>query len=162
MIASLRTATGWLIQFPLLLLAFASLCWAGNTVAGRLAVAEISPMLLTWLRWTVVLAVLWPIYGPEVRENWPVIRPRLPKIAAMASLGFTGFNALFYVAAYHTTAVNLGILQGAIPVFVLIGAFLAYGTRVSLLQILGVLTTTIGGRDAGGSGGRVRTGAEPR
>jgi drug/metabolite transporter (DMT)-like permease len=144
MIASLRTATGWLIQFPLLLLAFASLCWAGNTVAGRLAVAEISPMLLTWLRWSVVLAVLWPLHGAEVRAHWPDIKPKVRQIGLMAALGFTGFNALFYVAAYHTTAVNLGILQGAIPVFVLIGAFLAYGTRVSLLQILGVLTTTIG------------------
>ena len=28
---------------------------------------------------------------------------------------FSAFNSLFYVAAHHTTAINIGILQGAIP-----------------------------------------------
>jgi drug/metabolite transporter (DMT)-like permease len=91
-----------------------------------------------------VLAVLWPLYGRQVRQHWPQIRPRLVKIALMAFLGFTGFNALFYIAGYYTSAINLGILQGSIPVVVLLGAFLVYGTRATLVQIAGVLITTIG------------------
>jgi drug/metabolite transporter (DMT)-like permease len=51
---------------------------------------------------------------------------------------------MFYIAAYYTSAVNLGILQGAIPVLVLAGAFLVQGTRVSPIQLVGVLVTTIG------------------
>ena len=30
----------------------------------------------SFLRWVVVMAVLWPIYGGQVREHWPQIRPR--------------------------------------------------------------------------------------
>ena len=131
-------------QWPVLLLSLASLFWAGNTIAGRLAVGEIGPMTLTLLRWAVVIAVLGPIYGREVRARWGDIRPDLGRFALMAGLGFTGFNALFYVAAHATSAVNLGIIQGAIPVFVLVGAFLAHGTRVTVLQIVGVLITTVG------------------
>jgi drug/metabolite transporter (DMT)-like permease len=62
----------------------------------------------------------------------------------MGILGFTGFNALFYTAGHYTSAINIGILQGSIPVAVLAGAFLMYGTRATLLQIIGVLITAVG------------------
>jgi drug/metabolite transporter (DMT)-like permease len=72
------------------------------------------------------------------------MRPRLRFIAVMGAVGFTIFNAMFYVAAHWTTAVNLGIIQGAAPVFVLIGAFAAYRTPVGGLQAAGVLATMVG------------------
>jgi drug/metabolite transporter (DMT)-like permease len=129
---------------PVLLLAATALMWAGNTIAGRLAVGQISPMQLTALRWTFVLVLLWPLFGREVRARWADIRPKFLRLAALAALGYTGFNALYYVAAHHTSAINLGILQGSVPVFVLMIAFLAHGTRAGLLQILGVLITLLG------------------
>lgn len=118
--------------------------WAGNTVAGRLAVGEISPLLLTCLRWTFVISVLWPLYGGEVRAHATEIKPRLLQITALGALGYTGFNALYYVAAHETTAINMGILQGTVPIFVLIVAFLMHGTRARLMQIAGVLVTSFG------------------
>ena len=127
-----------------LLLTLTCLFWAGNTIAGRLAVGQITPLTLTSLRWVLVILVLWPIYGRQVRQHWPKIRGRLFSIVLMAAFGFTGFNVLYYIAAHHTSAINLGILQGSVPVFVLGGAFIAHGTRVTLVQILGVLITLIG------------------
>jgi len=125
-------------------LTLTALFWAGNTVAGRLAVGEVSPYTLVFLRWIMVIGVLWPIYGSEVRAKWGEIRPRLGRLVLMGALGFTGFNALYYYAAYHTTAINMGLLQGAVPAFVLIGAFLAHGVRPSLLQVVGVTVTALG------------------
>src|SRR5688572_27773724 len=118
--------------------------WAGNTVAGRLAVGHIQPMQLVLLRWLLVLALMWPLYGGEVRMHWGAVRPHLLKIVMMAFFGFTAFNALYYLAAHTTTAVNIGILQGAIPVVVLVGAFLVHGTRPTLVQVVGVVVT-VGG-----------------
>ena len=126
------------------MLTLAALFWAGNVVAGRLAVGNIAPLSLVFLRWVMVLAVLWPIYGSEVRRHWPDIRQRLFGVALMATLGFTAFNVLFYFAAYYTSAVNIGILQGSMPIFVLAGTFLAHGARVSWLQTAGVLVTALG------------------
>ena len=144
MIGALKRSTNRLYQWPSLLLTLAALFWAGNTIAGRLAIDQISPFQLVFLRWVVVMAVLWPIYGGQVREHWPQIRPRLPSIVALASLGFTGFNALYYVSAHYTSAINIGILQGSMPIFVLAGAFIAHGTRAGLVQLAGVLVTAVG------------------
>jgi drug/metabolite transporter (DMT)-like permease len=133
-----------LYQLPGLLLTLTAVFWAGNSVAGRLAVGHISPMLLVFLRWALVLAVMWPLYGRQVREHWPEIKTQLFRIVLMAMLGLTGFNALYYVAAHTTTAVNIGILQGSVPVIVLVAAFLTHGTRATLVQIAGVLVTALG------------------
>jgi drug/metabolite transporter (DMT)-like permease len=133
-----------LYQLPAVLLTLTAIFWAGNAVASRLAVGHISPFLLVFLRWVMVLAVLWPLYGSQVRAHWGQIRPQLGRVTLMALLGFTGFNALFYTAGYYTSAINIGILQGSVPVVVLAGAFFVYGTRASLVQIAGVLITTIG------------------
>jgi drug/metabolite transporter (DMT)-like permease len=137
-------AVARLYQWPGLLLTLTSIFWAGNSVAGRLAVGHVSPLLLVFLRWVLVLAVMWPLYGRQVRAHWPQIRPQLLKIVLMAMLGLTGFNALYYVAAHSTTAVNMGILQGCVPVLVLVGAFLTHGSRATPVQIAGVLITAVG------------------
>ena len=127
-----------------LLLTLTALCWGANAVLGRLAVGEISPMALVSLRWLGALGLLVAFAHAQVRRDWPAIRERLPFVAAMGAIGFTVFNALFYVAAHWTTAVNIGIIQGSIPVLVLIGAFAAYRTRVTRLQVTGVLVTMLG------------------
>lgn len=127
-----------------LLLTLTALCWGGNAVFGRLAVGEVSPMALVTLRWLGALGLLLVFAQAQVRRDWPLIRKRLPFVAAMGTLGFTAFTALFYVAAHWTTAVNIGIIQGAIPVLVLIGAFAAFRTRVTGLQVAGVLVTMLG------------------
>jgi len=133
-----------LYSWPSLLLTLTSMFWAGNTIAGRLAVGQVTPMQLTLLRWLLVIGVLWPIYGGQVRQHWPIIRARLLSVVLMAVFGFTGFNALYYVAAHYTTAINIGILQACLPMFVLVGAFVAHGTRATLLQVVGALITTLG------------------
>ncbi|MEM6972754.1 MAG: DMT family transporter [Pseudomonadota bacterium] len=129
---------------PALLLTLTALFWAGNAIAGQLARDQIQPFTLVLIRWLAVAAILWPLYGHEVRAYWHVARPKLLRIVLMATLGFTCFNALFYVASLSTTAVNIGILQGSMPVFVLIGCALAFGDRVRPVQAAGVALTLVG------------------
>lgn len=127
-----------------LLLTFTTLCWGGNAVFARLAVGEVSPMALVTLRWLGALALLAAFAHAPVRRDWLALREHLLFLAAMGSIGFTVFTGLFYIAAHSTTAVNIGIVQGAIPMFVLIGALAAYRTPVAGLQVAGVLVTMLG------------------
>ena len=144
MISSLKRLNERFYDSPSLLLGLCGIFWAGNAICSRLAVGQITPLSLVFLRWVLVLAVLWPVYGRQVRQYWPLIKPKLTSVILMGALGFTGFNVLFYVAGHYTTAINIGILQGALPIFVMVGAFLAHGTRVTLMQVVGVLITSIG------------------
>lgn len=141
---ALNRSVSRLFGYPSLLLVLAMLFWAGNTVAGRLAVDHMSPFMLVSVRWIVVIAVLWPIYGGEVRQHASEIRRRWLWLLMMAGCGFTLFNVLFYYAAHSTSAVNIGILQGSMPIFVLLGAFVFYGARATWVQCVGAGITAFG------------------
>jgi drug/metabolite transporter (DMT)-like permease len=127
-----------------LLLTLTALCWGGNAIFARLAVGEVSPMALVALRWLGALGLLAVFAHAQVRRDWPAIRQRLMFVSAMGAIGLAVFNALYYVAAHSTTAVNIGIIQGAVPVFVLAGALALDRTPVGGVQLAGVLVTMLG------------------
>ncbi|KZK92198.1 putative DMT superfamily transporter inner membrane protein [Pseudovibrio sp. Ad5] len=129
---------------PMLLLVLTTLMWSGNAVASQLAVGHVSPMVIVFLRWGIVAALMSLIAWRDLVASWADIRPHLISIALMAAFGFSGFNGLFYLAAHNTTAVNMGILQGSIPMIVVIGAYFLFGARVTLIQFIGILLTLLG------------------
>ena len=140
----LHSLRKWVWGQAYLLLTLTTLMWGGNAIAGRLAVGEVSPMVLTCLRWVIVVAIMLPLVGRQVAAEWPKIRARWLFTILMGTFGFTAFNALFYAAAHYTTAVNLTIFQGSIPVLVLLGTVLFFGARVIPLQIIGMIVTIAG------------------
>jgi drug/metabolite transporter (DMT)-like permease len=129
---------------PLLLLTTTALIWAGHAVVSRLAVGEIGPMTLTFGRWAVALGPILFAARKSLRADFAVLRGHWLYVGAMGTLGFTAFNALFYVAASFTGAINLSIIQGAIPAFVLLAARFGFGDTVMGLQALGALAAMLG------------------
>lgn len=127
-----------------LLLVFVTLTWGANAVAARLAVGQAPPMFLTFARWIVCCAALALSARREIAAHWRTLKPSWGRIALMGTLGFTCFNALFYAAAHHTTAINIAIIQGTVPVLVIVGGWLFFGSRIGALQGFGVLLTLAG------------------
>jgi drug/metabolite transporter (DMT)-like permease len=143
-ITFLRACWGWFNGQAYVLLVFTMLVWGANAVAARMAVGEISPMLLTFLRWGICCAALFLTSRRQIAMHWRALLPSWRYVALMGTLGFTGFNALFYAAAHHTTAINIAIIQGTIPVFVLLGSLFFFKTRITALQVVGVVLTMTG------------------
>ena len=119
-------------------------CWGLNAIISRLAVGEISPMQLVTFRWLGVVLLLLIFARRQIIIDWPVLRRHLPFLFLMGSCGFTAFNALFYVAGHYTGAINIGILQGSIPIFVLLGSLLILRHPISAIQGIGVIVTLLG------------------
>ena len=141
---SARSFGRWAGGNAYLLLLLTTAAWGGNAVAGRFAVGEVSPMALVALRWLGVVLLVLLVARRQMIAELPVLRAHWRFFALLGTIGFTIFNALFYTAAQTTTAINIGIIQGSIPVFVLIGAFLVYRTAVTPLQSVGVALTMLG------------------
>ena len=129
---------------PILLLSMTSLIWAGHAVVGKIAVGEIGPMTLTFLRWSLAFpAILFAARGDFVRDL-PALRKSWLLILSLGAFGYTAFNALFYLSAHYTAALNMALIQACIPALVLIGAALGFGARPTLPQTLGALVTMTG------------------
>ncbi len=127
-----------------IMLLTAMLLWAMNTVAARLAVGEISPMLLVLLRWILACGILLVIAREALKADWPLLKARLPYVFFMGALGYTAFNALFYAAGHHTTAINMGIMQGSMPILVMITGVLVLREHANIWQWLGTGFTLVG------------------
>ena len=129
---------------PHFLLVLAALGWAGNTIAGKYALGHVSPMVLTFLRWCFVLAVLLPFSWRFVRNDWKLIRENLPYLILMGGFGYAVFNFSLYTALRFTSSVNVAIEQTAMPLFIFAMNFALYRARASGWQMFGYGLTFIG------------------
>lgn len=139
-----QPARNSLYNNAILLLTLTALFWGGNTIAGRLAIGEVSPLVIVALRWIIVSTILCTLLRRQIRAEWSLMRPHLVLMVLMALFGFISFNTLFYFAAHTTTAVNLGIIQASMPAIVLIGSVFAFGAKVRALQVFGIIVTMVG------------------
>ena len=129
---------------PHLFLTLASLFWGFNAIAGRLAVDEISPMLLVSGRWLGVMIILSIICKRQLILGFQVFKSNYKWMIVMGLCGFTTFNSVYYISAHHTVAINLGIVQSTMPAFIMIISMFWLKTRINLKQITGLLITFIG------------------
>ncbi len=129
---------------PYLLLTLAAAQWAGNVVAGRLAVGEILPMQLVVLRWGIVFVALAILNRRAFAAEWPAMRGRPWFLAMLGVTGYTAFTAFFYAAAHFTTGANMSIIQGSFPLFVFTMAWAVRGRPIGAVQALGIVAA-VGG-----------------
>ena len=127
-----------------LYLVIATLCWGGNAVAGKLAVGHISPMVLTFCRWSFAMVIVLSMALPQLRRDWPLVRKNLPLLFAYGAVGYTLFNALLYTALHYTSTINVAIAQAGIPMLIFVLNFVAFRTRVSAAQMIGFSLTLVG------------------
>ena len=135
---------GFITDNAYLILLITMVFWGGNAVAGRFAVGEVSPLLLTCLRWILGASILLIIGWHQLSRDWLTIRRHLPYIIFMGATGFAIFNGLLYTALTHTTAINSTIVQAGIPMFIFALNFLIFRTRVRWVQIVGYSVTLLG------------------
>src|SRR5690606_39079597 len=117
-----------------ILLALTTFFWAGNSIAGKLAVGHASPMVLATIRWASVMVVLYLFAKKQIYADWPAIRPRLCYLLILGALGFTVFSVALYYALVYTTAINASILQGGMPLFVFAASFILFSSRIGVEQ----------------------------
>lgn len=129
---------------PYLLLVLSALFWGGNIIAGKLAIGELAPLELSAMRWLVAFLVIAPFAWSAVRAEWAEIRRGIFWLAFYGVVGFVSFNVLLYAATTYTAAVNVAMIQAAIPVLVMVGNFAIFRVRASALHIVGVTLTIYG------------------
>lgn len=126
-----------------ILLALAALGWGGNTIAARMAVGELSPMLLVSTRWFMVVVLLMMIFPRNILSALNTYRHKWMWLLAMG-FGLSGFNIMFYLAAHSTSAINLGLMQSSIPAIIMLLGLIIFRMPVTGLQMVGLIIAMSG------------------
>ncbi len=127
-----------------IILCITTLIWGGNSVAGKMAVGHVSPMMLTSMRWVIACLVLLIFAAPQVRRDWPAIRKNWLLLFGYGVVGFTAFNAFLYSALQYTSAINAVIEQAGIPMVIFVMNYVLFRTAFSWAQIAGFTLTLFG------------------
>ena len=126
------------------LLTLTALIWGGNSVAGKLAVGHISPLLLTTLRWGIAFCIILMFSLPQIKRDWSVLSRKWYIPVLLGIVGYAMFNGFLYSSLQYTTAINAVILQAGIPAVIFILNFALFRIRVSFAQIAGFFVTLCG------------------
>jgi drug/metabolite transporter (DMT)-like permease len=129
---------------PHILLILTVTIWAGNAIAGKFAVGHISPMVLTFSRWSLAFLIVTLFAHKQIKQDWPVIRQNAVYFLVMGTIGYSGFNVFLYSALHHTSAINVAIEQSAIPLMIFIGSLILYRQKFGWFQITGFALTLFG------------------
>jgi drug/metabolite transporter (DMT)-like permease len=117
-----------------LLLALATLFWAGNWVLGRALRELFEPNALNLWRWLIASVALAPFALPRLRANLGAVRRSAGLLLALSV--YTGLRT--------TTAVNAVLLNSSFPAFMLLCSWAIEGERATARQVIGMLVSLAG------------------
>jgi drug/metabolite transporter (DMT)-like permease len=136
-------ASGWHAS-PYFLLTLTAFIWSLNWIVGRAIVGHVSPIALTFIRWSIAVSILVPIAFPLVRANWHVVRRDWKAIAWLAFWGTGLHNAFSYTGLQFTTATNGVILNSATPVLIVVLSWALYRETITRAQAIGIGVSMLG------------------
>jgi drug/metabolite transporter (DMT)-like permease len=126
------------------LFSLSTLFWAGNIIAGRIAGADIGPVALSLLRWSIAFVVILPFAWNRVRAQRDLYLRHWPLVLMLTLLNVASYNTLIYWGLNHTTAINAAVLNSAFPVAVFALTWITGEERCDRWQFGGMLLAVIG------------------
>lgn len=129
---------------PVLLLALATLFWAGNFTVGEQAVRAVDPLSLTWLRWVLAALPLLVVAHLVERPDWRAVARRWPALLVLGVVGMTGYPMLLYASLERTSAVSSSVINAINPAVMVVMAVLVGQARAGRRTWAGVALGLLG------------------
>ena len=133
-----------LVDEAWLLMMLPALFWAGNAIVGRSVAGEVPPVALAFWRWATGALLLLPLAWRHLGRDLPMMLRAWPILLVLSALGIGVFNTFLYIGAQTTTALNIVMIQSAMPALIVAFTFLIFREKVTLRQALGVLISIAG------------------
>ncbi|WP_121117589.1 DMT family transporter [Croceibacterium ferulae] len=126
------------------LLGLVMLLWAGNSIVARAFRLDIPPFTLALGRWVIAAAIILPFAWGQLRRDRAALMRSWLVVLLLGLLGIGAFNALLYTGLQHSTATNALLLQALTPALVTVLDRVLFGTRTTLLRVLGIAASIAG------------------
>ncbi len=117
----------------------ATIIWSGNFIVAKTLTSEVSPAMLSLLRWVTACLVLVPFGLKSMLRDWPIIRKHLGFHLITALVGISLFNTFIYLAAGHTSGINMIIISAISPIITILLASIFLKEPLSFRRVLGML-----------------------
>lgn len=118
--------------------------WGASFVASKYALQSLSPVLLTFTRFTIASFLFAPIIylKKKIRQN--IERKDVPMLALLGLLGITLLMILQLFGLKYTSATNVSLLITLTPIITLLLSRKILKEKTSIFMILGIVMGLIG------------------
>lgn len=122
----------------------AVLLWGGNAVVTKASAGVIGAAEIAFWRWLIAALLLLPFALPTLKAQWAEVRESIGRQAVLGLLGSALFPTLMYLAAAHTSAINMGVIQALMPIMALGLAMVLFRQTFSPVVWIGALVSLLG------------------
>ena len=126
------------------LLTFTAFLWGGNAVAVKIVLTEISPFLLTMLRFAVFSSILLLAVGYQEGRRFMPQRRHLPTLVFMGLCSTVLNNGAQFTGLLYSTAINCVVITSFGPAITGVLAAVMLNERMNGRQWTGVGISTAG------------------
>lgn len=128
---------------PVLGVSFAVIVWGASFVATKVALQDLRPASVVWLRFSMGVIILG--VAVALRRQFALLKPKdLVYLALLGFLGITFHQWLQSTALLTTQAGNTAWIVATTPIFMALIGWLALRERLLWLQIAGILIAALG------------------
>ncbi len=121
-----------------LMLTATALFWAGNTIVGRAVTDDIPPLGFAFWRSFGAFLLIAPFGLPRVWRVRHLVMAHWKFLTLLGLLGMTAFSALVFVALHCTSAINGSLIQGSLPVTLVVLSWIILNDRIGPRRAFGV------------------------
>ncbi|NMC30935.1 MAG: DMT family transporter [Veillonellaceae bacterium] len=126
------------------LLTFTALLWGGNAVAAKKVLTEISPFVVTMLRFAVFSSLLLLVAGYREGRHCLPSWGQLPTLFMMGLFGTVVNNGVQFTGLMYSTAINCVVITAFGPAITGVLAAVMLNERLNSRQWLGVAISSVG------------------
>jgi drug/metabolite transporter (DMT)-like permease len=127
-----------------IMLILCNLFWAGNYVFGQFVVGEMSPLMLTFIRWFFATMILLVIAVRFEKPEWRKVLKAWPVLMAMGFSGIIIYNLALYTALMHTSSTNAAVVSAMNPALLVVLSAFLLREKLSRLQSVGIIVSFTG------------------
>jgi drug/metabolite transporter (DMT)-like permease len=125
-------------------LVLANLFWAGNFLFGSVVVDQLSPFLMTAVRWAVAAPILIVLAIVVERPRWRDALREWPMHLLLAALGLVAFVVFSYEALLYTTPTDAAVVGAINPAVIALVAGFLVRERVGARRLIGIAVSLAG------------------
>ncbi|MDD7307160.1 MAG: DMT family transporter [Eubacteriales bacterium] len=130
------------------LMVIAALVWSGAFIAGKFAVPYVPAFTLTFLRFLISSAVLYPVMKlynrAHPKDNFKLTKKYIPLFLFNGIVGMLGYHALFFTALKYTSAINSSIIGAMNPIVTTVIASITMKQKTPPVQTAGIALSFTG------------------
>ncbi|MBN2899313.1 MAG: DMT family transporter [Clostridia bacterium] len=127
-----------------ILMSFAAVFWAGAFIAGKLGINELSPIMLTYLRFLFASIILFGVMKRHMGTDWRLSKSDYKMVLQLSVVGMIGYHLPFFLALRYTTASKAAMINASNPLITAALAALFLGDRLTMKRIGYILIAFMG------------------